>query len=440
MGTTFSQKTASIWKKYPSWLIAAIVLSSIPAVETIFTWDIDGIITKNNYLLRHWSLLVLIVELSVILLLRRVRTVPTIEYKPTKLVLMLSATGFAFAFLSNILHSERYFDSFFILFRYIIHGLLCWRILVAWPSDCRSTSEIWLAIISMGAALYAGLLIVFAISVPNWNDFDWIGRMPSGTNIRQIGDKLALLAIAPLILVIFRTGKWRTAAFAVVILTIGFVAWSGTRAGLLGVASGCLLATVLAWRGLPKMGVIYGAMALCLGTAASLFFKVPSVAFGLIRIVEASRGGDVSAGRTDIWLYAIGKIQENPWIGYGSGMFRKYLETDLGLAYNHPHNLILQFAFDWGVIATACFLTLWAILGWAIATAHNATPMHKFAALAGYGAISAIGMIDGVFYYPLPMVTAIMLILPILSERILENRTRTADTNSIASTDRNLKI
>lgn len=440
MGTTFSQTISSIWKKYPAWLMAAIVLSLVPAVETIFTWDTDGILTKNNYLLRHWSLLVLLVELSVILLLRRVQPASTIAFKPTKLVQMLAATGFAFALLSNILHSDRYFESFFILFRYILHGLLCWRLLMMWPSDCRSSSEIWLALISMGAALYAGLLIVFAVSVPNWNAFDWIGRMPSGTNIRQIGDKLALLAIAPLVLVVFRAGKWRTTALAVVILTIGFVAWSGTRAGLLGVASGCLLATFLTWRSLPRIGVIYGAIALCLGTAASLLFKVPSGSFGLIRIVEASQGGDVSAGRTDIWLYTIGKIQENPWIGYGSGMFRKNLETDLGLAYNHPHNLILQFAFDWGVIAAACFLTLWAILGWLIAISKNAMPMHKFAALAGYGTISAIGMIDGVFYYPLPMVIALVLILPFLSERMLENHMRSTDTNSIASTDRNLNI
>ena len=56
--------------------------------------------------------------------------------------------------------------------------------------------------------------------------------------------------------------------------------------------------------------------------------------------------------RIDIWQYAISLIKERPLWGWGSGTFSQLIENSTTYWRGHPHNLILELAFSFGLIIT----------------------------------------------------------------------------------------
>jgi O-antigen ligase len=62
----------------------------------------------------------------------------------------------------------------------------------------------------------------------------------------------------------------------------------------------------------------------------------------------------INAGfsRIDIWQYAISLIKERPLWGWGSGTFPYLIENSTTYWRGHPHNLVLELAFSFGLIIT----------------------------------------------------------------------------------------
>ena len=56
--------------------------------------------------------------------------------------------------------------------------------------------------------------------------------------------------------------------------------------------------------------------------------------------------------RIDIWQYTISLIKERPLLGWGSGTFPHLIENSTSYWRGHPHNLILELAFSFGLIIT----------------------------------------------------------------------------------------
>ena len=61
---------------------------------------------------------------------------------------------------------------------------------------------------------------------------------------------------------------------------------------------------------------------------------------------------DGGFSRIDIWQYAISLIKERPLWGWGSGTFPQLIENSTTYWRGHPHNLILELAFSFGLIIT----------------------------------------------------------------------------------------
>ena len=111
------------------------------------------------------------------------------------------------------------------------------------------------------------------------------------------------------------------------------------------------------------------------------------------------------SGRYEMWEYAINKIMERPFFGYGPNGFGIIAFNDVnyvkGVPYNQPHNFIVQFLFEYGIVGTLLFLSLIGMLAW-----HCKKKLFKtrnnnlmFSGLPIIG-LTAVGMVDGSFYHP----------------------------------------
>lgn len=129
--------------------------------------------------------------------------------------------------------------------------------------------------------------------------------------------------------------------------------------------------------------------------------------------------------RLELWEYAIGKYQQNPFFGSGPGSFFMITYSDWVLGkspYNtphtQPHNMILQFLIEWGLFGTSIILVLLTKI-----FISSLIILIKFKKLIfiipGIGLIllSAHGMIDGTFFHP-TFTFLIVLLLSVLCNEI----------------------
>jgi len=86
---------------------------------------------------------------------------------------------------------------------------------------------------------------------------------------------------------------------------------------------------------------------------------VPAPSWGLKEILGRLFGfttiEQFDSGRTALWIGALKGFVASPLIGHGEGQF--FFEVT-HRHLNHPHDSILQYLHQWGIIGTACVLTI----------------------------------------------------------------------------------
>lgn len=128
---------------------------------------------------------------------------------------------------------------------------------------------------------------------------------------------------------------------------------SGTRGSVLAITGAIFLLIVVSWessRALFKWQ-FFGAVA---GGILFVFFFLGLPAWlDQVSILE-NRIPKIAelSGRDELWRMAWLQIQAHPWLGIGPMHFAT-LKVRFGA---HPHNALLQFASEWGAIATAAFI------------------------------------------------------------------------------------
>lgn len=187
-------------------------------------------------------------------------------------------------------------------------------------------------------------------------------------------------------------------------VTAGFVliAWSGGRAAFIAgiLAAGVCVAlqppanrrSVLGWLVTSWL----------LATLLSMIF-VPDPVWGIVRIIATAVPLDANlntftSNRLDIWVETIDRIRDRPWLGHGEGQFRLSV-ISAGGYFNHPHNWLLQFLYQWGFVGTGLLL---AFLARRLASVREAVDERPGVAIPALGLIvglSAMATLDGAFFY-----------------------------------------
>ena len=102
---------------------------------------------------------------------------------------------------------------------------------------------------------------------------------------------------------------------------------------------------------------------------------VGGILYGILYYTSASRSllhrsATSDSGRFDYWAFALEQIQSAPLLGVGPMHYAVYPESMGG----HPHNAVLQFAAEWGLIAATLlvFIAAWALVAWVRQSIHVA--------------------------------------------------------------------
>lgn len=407
------------------WLMAGLLVALAPTLHTVVTWDLDGRLMPQAFAVRHYSYIIVLIEICVIwLAARNSLSIKDALGALPKYVSILLGIWFVFAIAGLFSSTSDLANATFILSRYTIHGFF----LIATVHLLRKSDDFeirrWLLVLSIGAVVYVLLLAIFCMLVPDPKNFPWVLRVPSATNIRQIGNNVGILAIAPIALLLAK-GKYSTWQYAATfIIVFAFATWTGSRATILGFAIGITTGLLLVRNFTSVRNIVISAFSALAAILSSLLMPVPDPSFGLFRLVKASgEQADPSSGRWELWAQTWQQIIQSPWIGHGAGRYTKQMNLQYGTEWNHPHNFMLQYFYDWGFVGGLVALLLLAILGLKILEKWNAEPLARFTAISAFCAICSTAMIDSPLFHPMPILVALALIAPIFvgQQKVQEN-------------------
>jgi O-antigen ligase len=266
-------------------------------------------------------------------------------------------------------------------------------------------SLVWPSVV-VGTLGYLFLVIVFVMSIRDPISFEWKGFGLGVTNIRQVGFYSAVGACAALGLLINSQSQrtyfvWLIAAAC--LLAVSF--WSGTRSSLVAVAAAFVIGS-FAFAALRTGKAICGLLlSFCIGLMISLIHNVPHPAFGVFRVYSSSGGeemGDVTSGRTEIWLGTVRKALEHPLFGFGESQFRTVV-PESGGGLNHPHNILPQVLLQWGIVGAACFFSLAAFLWLRFHRSAKRTGDQTIPAYLVATALLTYSLFEGSLYHPYPI-------------------------------------
>ena len=232
----------------------------------------------------------------------------------------------------------------------------------------RDSVKLIFLLIPLGFYLTGLFLISYWFALDDPRAFDWFAGPPLFTHIRVF----CYYAVAGLIfsacplLGFGKTVTWQSRVLALVALAVcwGFLFWTGGRgaigAGMVGLAA-------IVWFADKDQRFWVAGVALVaasIGLWMSSFFWVEEPHMGLFsaieRTAEASAEQGVEGFSTDrltIWGPALAGLEGHLWFGLGPDGYR-FLETK-----HHgiqPHNFLVQFLVEWGVVGTLPFVTLLA--------------------------------------------------------------------------------
>lgn len=195
-----------------------------------------------------------------------------------------------------------------------------------------------------------------------------------GNNANELGIQATWAIVMLLVL-----GAARCVRLGTLLLLLGFAAvtlyFTGTRMPMIAAAA---VATFFLLRKANTPVVVMAGFILAIFATLAML----ALSSGLLQVdtevlaQKMSRSGEASeiynfTGRTEIWSFAVEKLRESPWVGYGHGGSRYALASFSNHAYeandlHHAHNLLLNVALCTGLVGgllvVAMLLTqLWGL-------------------------------------------------------------------------------
>jgi O-antigen ligase len=274
--------------------------------------------------------------------------------------------------------------------------------------------RIWV-FIAAGLLCYAAALALFVALLPDPARFNWEALHFGLVSVRQIGTYSgAGFGVAIALAVLART-TWAQIGWTVAAaVLIGLSFWSGTRNSIAAVLGVLAFGFVL----LPPMrqvkAVAMATAALVGGFAVAHVHLPPVLSFQVTRFyapvpAETAAKTDLSSGRTTMWQVTAKEVLDRPLFGHGESQFRVHPVTRQFNLF-HPHNSVIQIAFQWGVVGALCFFALFTVLWFKLLRAARQAPDRALPAFLTVNILFAISLIDGAYYYTWsPMISAFAL-------------------------------
>ena len=252
----------------------------------------------------------------------------------------------------------------------------------------------------------AGLVFYWNI-LPNPYEYDWMTMTPYFINIRHFSHYCTAIVILGTAFLLGGSQKHMVLSCSFLLLSIcwAFLFWSGSRAGIGSAVLGLFFIGILSENKKQRFLVI--TILSCLtGYLLSDAITLENYALGLVNAVKRTDFNNLLPGRIELWIFSLKWVKSSFLLGMGADAFR-FLPND-NFIVDHPHNILIQFFLNWGVLGTFIFLLL----------QYRVTRMGYRTLLKGetgwlkgikascfsWIVVSLIfGLVDGIYYFAIPM-------------------------------------
>ncbi len=293
---------------------------------------------------------------------------------------------------------------------WIIHALFAVQVVAhlrARPQDGR----LLIAAMIGGGLLYVLPLAARVASISEPAFWLWRDLMPGFLNVRQMAYYYAALAVIAVWPLLTSEPARHRALFAAALMFVTVIAWSGSRASLLAIVLVWAAAPLLVRQAHNMRFVLTCAGLVVAGILLAQLHHVPDNDFDLLRLEKYAGQEPINAyssGRLALWSETIARIQDRPFFGYGAGQSVHVLQS-LGGVFGQPHNAILQFLLEWGVIGGVAGLVLILFPLWRAPARYQDFDAFGLAALGGLVTLFIAGLLDAALYHPWSIVLYITL-------------------------------
>ena len=397
------------------WFFVIVAISMTPLVQGLLTTTLDGYVTYPQSVIRVLSVVTILTDLFIVIVGIKLGFLQYVWSGVSVSIKIAFAVLFASAMFSVFTDNSLVGFSLFITLRFFLQLTALFSLIHILSSSPKFDTDRYFTVIMTGVFLYVAYIILIIAMIPDYAAFYWLGGLPSATNVRHIGNYVAILSIAAIGLFLFakNPNQWRILAVIFVVTT--FLAWTGSRAAFVGliVALPTAIYVVRHHVSATRIGIL--AATLSFAVLATIPLPVPNPSYGVIRMIVASdvrQNSDISSARTIVWKRTIAEIAQAPLFGHGAGRFLGNMDAKYRYDLDNPHNFVLQFGYDWGIVGLAIALLLLVVGSVKLFKLPIISPLATFCAVSGLMLMLSIGMLEGMFYHPLKMLLASALIAP----------------------------
>ena len=378
--------------------VIPVAIGFAPFVLLLLTWAPGGRSLLQNLTLRFY-LPYIAVELFVVMIAMREGLLPAMRrwswrLLPTTALCVLLVVAIGTALVAPAQFAAWLWTGFWLV--HLLFGLSIAH-LVAKGTAPRDLVLSYLA----GFAVFAAGIFLFAASVHD-PAFDWVTGWPAVTHIRHFGYyAAAMMAFCVGLAAVEQSTRARAMLFLLAVIGSTFVLWTGSRGAVAAIVGGMVVGLLV----IPaiRRPVVWGGALLSLALGALIASQLPAhgplMGFGRA-VAQTVESGNVSTGRTVLWMKVIGAIRERPIFGYGENQMAT-VAPFYGLG--QTHNVVLQVLLAWGVVGLACvtILAIWFLRRSSPVVRRDAAELAApFMAMATLASLAAY---DGSLFHVLPL-------------------------------------
>jgi O-antigen ligase len=415
------------------WFFVIVAISMTPLVQGLLTTTLDGYVTYPQSVIRVLSVVTILADLFVVIVGIKLGFLQYIRSSISTSAKILFAVLFASAMLPVFTDNSLVMFSLLITLRFFLQVTVLFCLIHILSSSSKFDVVRYFSVMMAGVFLYIAYIILIIAMIPNHASFYWLGGLPSATNVRHIGNYVAIMLFAAIGLFLFikNPNQWRILG-ATFVATM-FLAWTGSRAAFVGliVALPTAIYVVRHKVSATRIGIL--AATLIVAVLATVPLPTPDPSYGVMRMINASdvrQSSDISSSRTIVWQHTIEDIAQAPLAGHGAGRFLSNMDAKYRYDLDNPHNFVLQFGYDWGILGLAIVLLLLVFGSVKLFKLPIISPLATFCAVSGLMLMLSIGMLEGMFYHPLKMLLASALIAPAFASARREQTASTGRTRS----------
>lgn len=192
--------------------------------------------------------------------------------------------------------------------------------------------------------------------------------------------------------------RGRDLLYAGTALAFGLSVWTATRAALVGVMVTIPVAWMIAGR--PRDRAVWTILPcwLIVGAVIALLLQKPYGDMGFSFLRGTGTADGFSSGRLGFWCNALRMAAHHPLFGSGAGSTGWLVPFAPGYYHIQPHNAVVQFLLDWGIVPAVAALTLLAGATWhAHRAARLAPEVLPFVLMLD--CLLTISMFDGMLHF-----------------------------------------